>query len=519
MTATLDLTTLRGKTTPRLWTPPLVDELTPETTMGFRWERFAVEALRRPPLPWQRWLWMHAGELRPDGTPRFRIVLVIVGRQNGKTETPAILSGFWQFVERVPLILGTSSKLDYAKESWVKSVKYVEAAPKLKRHHPVRWTREANGEQESWTLPDARTGSRYKIAAANKDAGRSLTVYRLIMDELRQHEDYVAWNAAEPTTATVRDAQIWCLSNAGTDRSVVLNDLRASALEYIRTGVGDPRLGLFEWSAPEGSDPEDIDALLQANPAANYLNPDGLETLLAAARRAKASPDPRARAGFMTEYMCITVPKAAETATAVEPERWRALLDPASQAGPDVAFAIDVAPKGRSASITAYSMRPDGRGHAEVVANRPGTAWVVPAAVRLAHLHEPLVWVVDGKGPGSFLPGALAAVGIQLPEDPERPERGDLLVMGSTDVATAWGEFLEAISPEADALRHIGQLPLEAAVASANTRPLGDAEALGRRISGADISPLVGIVHARWAFGQRSSILAPSDVDPGAWYV
>ncbi|MFL6145564.1 MAG: hypothetical protein ACJ72N_27350 [Labedaea sp.] len=513
MTATLNLSQLRGSTTPRLWTPPLVGQLTPETSMGFKWVRWAREGLRRPPDPWQEWLWLHAGELLPDGRPRFRIVLVIVARQNGKTETPVILSTYWQFVEKVPLILGTSSKLDYAKESWTKAVKLVEETPQLTKHRPARWTRDANGEQESWTLPSAKHGSRYKIAAANKDAGRSLTVKRLIMDELRQHEDYIAWDAAEPTTRAVRDAQIWCLSNAGTDKSIVLNDLRGAALEYIKTGEGDPRLGLFEWSAPEGSDPEDIDALLQANPNAGYRI--DLEDLLATARRSKRLGG-KALAGFMTESMCLTVPKASEEPSAVDLERWAQLRDPASQAGPDVTLVVDVAPGRRSASIGVFSLRGDGRGHVEVVAHRPGTQWVIPALVNLCALHDPVAVAIDSK---SALEGPLKAVGIEPPENPEEPARGDLFILGPSDVATAWGEFVDAISPEADAIRHIGQLPLEAAVSSSRTRELGDAEALARRKSAGDITPLVSVVHARYVFFQRAAILQAPEIDPGAWYL
>jgi hypothetical protein len=505
-----------------------VEELTPETTMGFRWERWATEGLRRPPDPWQRWLWMHAGELLPDGRPRFRIVLVIVSRQQGKTETPAILSSYWQFVEKVPLILGTSSKLDYAKESWTKSVKYVEDTPALAKHRPARWTRDANGEQESWTLPDSKRGSRYKIAAANKDAGRSLTVNRLIMDELRQHEDYIAWNAAEPTTSTVLDAQIWCLSNAGTEKSIVLNELREAALEFIEwvESVGwenarfmldeapaDYRLGLFEWSAPEGSDPEDIEALLQANPNANHRG--SLEDLLAKARRAKRKGGLQL-AGFMTEYMCLTVPKASEEPSAIDTHRWSQLLDRASQSGPDVVLVVDVAPGRRSASIGVFSLREDGRGHVEVVAHRPGTAWIIPALVTLCALHDPVAVAIDSK---SALEGPLRAVGIEPPENPEEPKRGDLFVLGPGDVATAWGEFVDAISPEADAIRHIGQLPLEAAVSSSRTRELGDAEALARRKSAGDITPLVSVVHARYVFFQRAGILQAPEIDPGAWYL
>jgi hypothetical protein len=533
--ATLVRPSILGSTEPRLWTPPLRD-LTPDTTMGFRWERFAKQVLKRPPYPWQQWLWMHAGELLDDMRPRFRIVLVIVARQQGKTETPAILSSYWQFVDKVPLVLGTSSKLDYAKESWTKAVKYVENAEKLRRHRPARWTRDANGEQESWTLPNAKHGSRHKIAAANKDAGRSLTVNRLIMDELRQHTDYVAWNAAESTTTAVWDAQIWALSNAGDDTSVVLYDYRARALEYLEwieevglehyrahptEGPGDYRLGIFEWSAPEGSDPEDEHALAQANPCYGLPRPDGRglvvdpEMLLAKARLAKASGG-KALAGFLTETMCIKVPKASEEPSAVDLQRWATLLDRGSQAGPDVALAVDVAPSRRSASIGVYSPRPDGRGHVEVVAHRPGTAWLVPALVNLRALHDPVAIAIDGK---SALEGLLAAVGITPPADPEQPARGDLIVMGPADVAAAWGEFTDAISPEADAIRHIGQLPLETAVSSSRTRELGDAEALAKRKSAGDITPLVSVVSARWAFHARAGILRSPEIDPGAWYL
>jgi hypothetical protein len=513
VTATLDLSQLRGSTTPRIWTPPLVDELTPETTMGFKWTRWATEALKRPPDPWQRWLWMHAGELLPDGRPRFRIVLVIVARQNGKTETPVILSTYWQFVDKVPLVLGTSSKLDYAKESWTKAVKLVENTRQLTKHRPARWTRDANGEQESWGLPNAKHGPRHKIAAANKDAGRSLTVNRLVMDELRQHEDYVAWDAAEATTTAVWDAQVWCLSNAGTDKSIVLNDHRKAAIEYIETGVGDPRLGIFEWSAPPGSDPEDVGALLQANPNVGYRI--DLEALLAKGARSKRAGG-KALAGYLTEHMCITVPKASEEPSAVDLDRWAALLDRLSQVGPDVALAVDVAPSRRSATISVYSVRPDGRGHVEVVAHRPGTAWIIPVLVALRALHDPVAIAIDGK---SALEGPLRAVGITVSENPDEPARGDLIILGPGDVATAWGEFEDAMSTEADAIRHIGQLPLETAVSSSRTRELGDAEALARRKSAGDITPLVSVVHARWAFHARAGILRSPEIDPGAWYV
>jgi hypothetical protein len=73
-----------GRTEPRVFTPPL-RELTPETSAGFSVVQFAEEILGIELLPWQRWFLIHALELRPDGKFRFRKVLCLVARQNGKT--------------------------------------------------------------------------------------------------------------------------------------------------------------------------------------------------------------------------------------------------------------------------------------------------------------------------------------------------------------------------------------------------------------------------------------------------
>ena len=274
-----------GRTEPRLWTPPL-RELTPETSYGFDVIEFARVVLGHPLDPWQGWVVIHAGELLPDGRPRFRKVLVLVSRQNGKTELLVVLTLYWLFVDRVAMVLGTSTKLDYAAESWRKACRLARRVPDLNEEIPAKGgIRKANGEQVLWRADAdeewAEEGSRYKIAASNEEGGRSLTIDRLVLDELRQHHDYSAHDASVPATNAVPDAQIWALSNAGSDKSVVLNDWRDSALTFIETAEGDERLGLFEYSAPDGSSPVDLDALAQANP--NLGRRIDADALLAAA--------------------------------------------------------------------------------------------------------------------------------------------------------------------------------------------------------------------------------------------
>jgi hypothetical protein len=437
-----------GRTEPRLWTPPL-RPLTPDTSYGFDVCDFARGVLRHPYDPWQEWAVIHAGELLYDGRPRFRIVIILVARQNGKTETPVVLSAYWQFIEQVPLILGTSTKLDYAKESWNKVVKLInkcEDPEIVKLRGPAgsrSWTRNANGEQESWTreldgagnpIPGS-VGSRYKIAASNAEGGRSLTIDRLILDELRQHHDYSAWDAAEPATAAVWDAQIFALSNAGDDTSVVLNDHREAALEFIewwdengspevgelllRGGTpagmrGDFRLGLFEWSAPVGSDPTDVYALAQANPNMNRRL-DG-EALVAAGARALAKGG-LALSGFYTEKMCIKVPKLDP---AINTQAWAAggIVGTLDAARSRVALCIDVSPDELHCSLIAAAVMADDQVRVEAI-----QAWEGPKCVDDARRDLPaLVRRVRPQVLGWFPNGPAAPLGADLkPREGRRP--------------------------------------------------------------------------------------------------
>jgi len=348
-----------GSTEPRLWTRPL-RELTPATSYGFDVIEFARDVLRRPLDPWQEWLAIHAGELLPDGRPRFRRVLVLVARQNGKTHLLAVLAAYWLFIECVGLVLGTSTKLPYAREAWDKTRRMVEATPELADLRARRWTRRTNGEVEAWTLPDPDTGevSRYLIAAANEEAGRSLTIARLILDELRQHHGYDTWDAAYNATRAVMDAQAWAITNAGSHRSVVLNDLRQEAIEG-----GDPELGHFEWSGPADADVRDVAALAAANPnLGRRIRTDSLVTEAEAALRAGGER----LAGFKTESLCITV---AVLDPAIDPGAWGTCLDPGTldAVRNRVAMCVDVAPDGQHVTLAAAAVLDDGRARVEVV--------------------------------------------------------------------------------------------------------------------------------------------------------
>ena len=106
-----------GREVPRVYTPPL-RELTPQTSLGFAMVYFAENVLGVTLLPWQRWLSIHALELLPDGRLRFRTILVLVARQNGKSTWAKVLVLFLLMVRQVRLVLGTAQDLDLAEDLW-----------------------------------------------------------------------------------------------------------------------------------------------------------------------------------------------------------------------------------------------------------------------------------------------------------------------------------------------------------------------------------------------------------------
>jgi len=242
-----------GIPTPRLFTPPLMP-LTRENTRGFNCIEFA-KLIGQPFLPWQEEVVKRALELRPDGRYRFRVVLVLVARQNGKSRMLQTVALWKMYVDNVKLVLGAAQDLKAAKEVWQQAIETAKSTDELKDEvASVRWT---NGEQ-CLTLTN---GARYMITAATRSAGRGLSVDFLCLDELREHRDDLAWSALSKTLQARPNGQIWGFSSAGDDQSTVLNRLRQQALSG-----DDESIGIFEWSAPEGCDLDDPASWCAANP-------------------------------------------------------------------------------------------------------------------------------------------------------------------------------------------------------------------------------------------------------------
>lgn len=455
-----------GCTQPRLATEPLRDLAEPGASFGPLVAEFAA-LIGRPLDPWQVEAVLRGGELLEDGSPRFRTVLLLVSRQQGKTTLLTVLSLFWLAVERVGLVLGTSTKLDTARESWDAAVTLAQGSDVLAPLIPRNGVRRANGEQQL-TIGQGR----YKIAAATGDAGRGLTVHRAILDELREHTDYRTWDAVVPAMSAVMDAQAWCLSNAGGDSSAVLNDLRAQALAELDAG-GD--LGLIEWSAPDGADPEDVEALAQATPNLGRRTP--VKALLADARRA-VELGGAALAGFRTERMCQRVRLLDP---AIDPGAWLRCLEVGSLDRSRVACCIDVAPDGQHVALYAAAVQDDGRVRVD-----PVQAWDGIGAVDAAERALPGVLArVRPKALGWLPNGPGAALAARLKDRKDRrgwPPPGVRVEEIRAETASVCMGFAELVT--AGQVVHSGDPLLDAHVAVAERLRSGDTWRFSRKGDG-----------------------------------
>lgn len=409
-------------------------------------------------LPHQRWLFQHALELKPDGSYRFRTVVVLKARQNAKSTTVCVLTLF-RMLHDARLILGTSGTLDVALETFLRTV---DIANDSKVSKSFQRPRLANGQQQLSTVD----GARYKIAAANARASRGLSVDLACLDELRTHSDWAAWSAISKTTNARPKGQRWALSNAGDDESTVLNHLRAAALD------GDDSIGLFEWSAPPDCDLDDRRAWAAANPALGRLISED-------AIAADLATDPPAV--FRTEVLCQRV----QTLDSLfDLDAWADCADPAGtldSARSRVCAALDVAPDLQHVTLAAAATLPDGRVRTEVVA-----AWDSVPAARQAL--PDLLGRVKPRALG-YAPGpASASLGLDL-----RRVKGAKVLTG-TEVAEACGGLVEQVASRR--LLHNNDPLATAHVAGASRVAVGDGFRFTR--AGGHVDAAYAIAVAVW---------------------
>lgn len=443
----LDCEALVGSERPRVFIPP-ARKLTRRSSRGYEFADFCEQVLGEPLLPWQRWLAIHALELNPDGTYRFRVVLVLCGRQNGKSSLWQKLVLWRIYLDGARLVLGTAHDLLTARSHMLGIADVVRSIPILKAEF-VRLAGRTGDEQIVFS------GARYRIAPATRSAGRGLSVDLLGLDELRVWRDWDPWSALSKTTMARPYAQTWAATSQGDEESVVLNHLRQAALSGR-----DSSIGLFEWSAPEGCDLDDPRGWKAAMPGLGHV------TSVQAIRSSLATDPPSV---FRNEVLCQRVESMDG---AMDLAAWRDCLDPAGsmkRLRSRVAVCVDVAPDGGHVTLAAAALTDDGRTRVEIVDAWPSTQDARAALPELLARVAPTVTAWFPAGPA-------AALAYEL-----RAAPGSLEVKGST-VTEACQAFADLVA--ARRVVHPGDPLLDAHVAGAKKYAQGDGWRFVRRGTG-----------------------------------
>jgi phage terminase large subunit-like protein len=434
--------------------------------------------------PWQAFVLDQSLGERADGKWAAFEVGVIVSRQNGKGAILEAreLAGLFLFGEQ--LLLHSAHEFKTASDAFRRIAALVQDNRQFERH--VKRIRTANGSE----MIELKSGQRLRFVARSAGSGRGFAADVVILDEAYELGD-AAMAALLPTLSARPNPQIWYTSTAGNEMSVQLGRIRERGVRG-----GDESLAFFEWSAGEDDDPGSPDTWAKANPGMGIRIS---EDYLWREHAALSAP------AFATERLGIGhYPVDLLNAWAViAKEPWSGLVDRGSAARDPVAFGLEVTkvtPHRLMAAIGTAGVRPDGHSHVEVVDHHEGTAWVVPRMLELWQRWRPCAVVVDPTSHAGALIEELEKAGVEVVKP-----------FGPRDAAQAFGQFRNAVA-ESD-LRHLDQEPLNAGLAGALIRTLGDGEAWDRRNAAVDIGPLVSVTLALWGankFGRPR--LAPYDL-------
>lgn len=414
-------------------------------------ERIALlaEALGRPGLPWQRYVWDVATEHEPSGAYRYELVLVTVPRQSGKTTA-------YGPVQLERCIMNPGIKTFYtaqtgkdARSRFTDLVELVGNSP-LKAISTFRFS----AGDEAIKFPN---GSQLKLFAPVIAALHGETPPLVGMDEIWELDeelgDAILEGAIIPAQMTLAGRrQVWLFSTAGTAASKFMK-------KWVDRGrAGNwPRMAMFDWGLPEGADPFDADLFPSWHPAVGFtVTADELLDQAAAVSMAT----------WIRAY-CNTWTEAADPL--IPDEDWAALAKP--QDVPrrrDVTITYEVAPDYASGDVMASWWDAQGRPNIRLLHHAPGTAWMHDLLVQLAREWHPAVLGADDGKPNRRLTDEL------------RRTLGDdaITTVPGRDFGTACDAFL-GYAMEERSLVHDGSRTLARAIAGA---------VLNRRAEGVTIS-------------------------------
>lgn len=451
--------------------------LTPRTpsrpTRGH--ETVAVaRALGQDPMPWQQHWMLVTGELvRDEETgiwiPAYPEAFATVMRQQGKTlwEFAAELQRaiLWETYDGKPQAIaysgqsGSMARQKFRKEHW----------PLLKSSRLRAAVDRPRFAAEDTGITFAN-GANLTIWSSSEDAGHSLTIDMVCMDEIWADADDRREQAAVPAMATRRDSQVLLASTGGTDKSTFYLRKQSAGRAAVEAGK-TTGMAYVEYAFHPEDDPEDPATWWRAMPALGYTISE--KTVRDALERMRGED------GDLSEFCRAwgNVTKRTAGEKLIPAEMWVDAVDEKTVVGDRRVFAVSGSIDRDYASIFAA----DRNGHAARVDRQAGIGWAEDRLVELAKKYRAMV-AIDVGDPAGYLLDRLQDRGVEVKR------------YTAQTYAHAYGSFFDRLQDRK--MKVFPDPDLDAAVDGATRRPLGEAWVWARKAADVDISPLVALTLA-----------------------
>ena len=414
---------------------------------------------------------------------------IVCARQNLKTFLFKLIALYELFVVESRLIVWTAHEFDTAMEAFRDLQEIIAGTDWMRRR--VKLVRDEVGTQGNTKVGiEFLNGQRIRFKARTKSGGRGLTGDVVFLDEAFALQPAHVGSLL-PTMAAkseLGNPRVYYGSSAGQLQSSVLRGLRDRGREG-----GDPSITYVEWCAPEGCADEqcthlrgtpgcaldDIEKVRLANPLLERRI--SIEFVHTMRRSLPVEEFAREFLGWWEDPI--------EGEAGIDLELWEQLGNPtASWSDEGCTLAVDVSPGHRSAAIVACG------GPLHVAHHDPGTAWVVPALMKLDAEHHPIAIALDPAAPAGALIPDLEKAGLTI-RSKSNPT-GKIVLIEGRDVTQACEGFLSEIV--GGTLVHRDEEALNRAVEDAGRTVSGDSWKWSRAKSEGDISPLVAATNARF---------------------
>lgn len=465
-------------------------------------------------LPWQCGNVIGMSLRTPAGTWVHQTALLIVPRQNGKSEILVDIILYRVFVLD-ETVLYTAHEWKSAQPIAERLIKMIEMRPSLAKR--VKKQNNSQGEAKiilkgpsNPNRPRFDSKGNPKIGQVvfrtrSAKAGRGLDeVDTLIYDEAFDVSDEDVASIG-PTQDVAKDPQVIYASSAVDRESPThRNGVQLSSLRALALSGEDPGIYLAEYRAPEGADRESVETWKLSNPSFGVLKSERkIKNLM------RNMNSPAGQKSFDVEALGVGDYFEFDQIEDDDPlvidlGHWDDLIDTAPEVTGTTCLAVDFSNDVVDRTCTvAVAVRTRGGIHVQIGYHGPAkVSDVVDFIVKATEINNPVAVVIDPRSAAAVLIKPLTDKGVE-------PE----LVNGST-VAAATAEFLQRVADYT--LTHDDDRRLVEAITVAKLRSVGDAgTAWARRKSDGDICQLVAVTNAAWGLGEFDVADEPAPAAPG----